>query len=103
MAGCAGAERTADGPGRHVRAERIEGTVRQVDDAHHAINQAETRGDEKQNGGVEDGVEDLYEEDVHRSLRSARGPCADAKSHDLGRWQQRVAVQEDADNDRIVS
>ena len=29
------------------------------------VDQAEARGDEKKNGGVEDGVEDLNDEDVH--------------------------------------
>ena len=39
--------------------------MRQVDDAHDAVDEAQARGDEEQNGRVENGIQDLNDQDVH--------------------------------------
>ena len=76
------ADRAADDPGRDVGAERIEGAMRQIDDAHDAVDEAQARGDQKQNRRVEERIEQLDDEDRHRSssrdlrrLRSSHANC----------------------------
>ena len=49
----------ADGPGRHVGAERVEVAVGHVDDAHDAVDEGEPAGDEEEDGRVEEGVQDV--------------------------------------------
>ena len=39
----------------------------EVDDAHHAVDEGEAAGDEEQDGCIEEGVEDVDEEEVHQS------------------------------------
>ena len=59
------AEHGADRPGRDIGAERIQLTVRKVDDAHDAVNQAQARGNEEKNGRVENGIQNLNYQNVH--------------------------------------
>ena len=48
------ADRAADDPGRDVGAERIERPMREIDDTHDAIDEAQARGDQEQNRRVEE-------------------------------------------------
>ncbi len=54
-----GAEHAADRPGRDVGAERIERPMRQIDDAHDAVDEAQAGSDEEQHGRVEQRVQHL--------------------------------------------
>ena len=47
------ADRPADDPGRDVGTERIERPMGEIDDAHDTIDEAQARGDQKQNRCVE--------------------------------------------------
>ena len=53
-----GAERPPDRGDAEVRAERVERPAREVQDLLHAEDELEPRGDEEQDGGVEDAAED---------------------------------------------
>ena len=66
------AERAADHPGRDVGAERVERAVRQVDDAHDAVDEAQARGDEEEHRRVEERVEHLDDEDRRRHCALTR-------------------------------
>src|SRR5262249_38481803 len=52
-------------PRRHVSPNRVQSAVRQVDDAHNTVNEAQTAGDQKEYRGVEECVETLNHQDVH--------------------------------------
>ena len=57
-------------PGRHEGPEGVEIAVGQVDDVHDAVDEAEPAGDEKEHCRVEERVEDVNQERVHRPI-----PC----------------------------
>src|SRR5437764_3712566 len=57
----------ADRPGRHVRAERVEVAVGHVHDTHDAVDETQAAGDQEEDRGVEERVDEVDEEDVHHS------------------------------------
>ena len=61
----AGFERQTDRPGRDECAERVEVSVREIEDAHHAVDQAQSAGDQKEHGAVQQRIQNVDYEDTH--------------------------------------
>ena len=57
----------AQRPRRDVGAEGVEVSVGQVDDPHHAIDEAQPTGDEEQRRRRQERIEEMNEEEIHQS------------------------------------
>src|SRR5262249_56007823 len=60
-------------PGGDVGAEGVEVAVGEVDDPHHAVDQAQAAGDQEEDRCVEERVEEVDEGDVHRRYGRSSG------------------------------